>query len=952
MIGASAGAAACSPRHAVDQIVPLLNPPPEGMPGEPLFYRTVCRECPAGCGITARTREGRVVKLEGNPDHPLSHGALCARGQASIQGLYSPNRLRAPLHRTDGTSFAPVKWDQAIDAIAAAIRQRGASPGSLVILSRAEPGSLGALQQAIVRALGEAGERVVYEPFDPAAVRAASQVAFGRDEVPAYRIDRARTIVSFGADFLESWVSPVEHGHMLSRARAREQGRARFVFVGPALTLTAASADSWIGCAPGMEREIALALCHAVLSTGVGAEALPPQERPALAKLLANYPTDAVEKKGSLRPGSLRELAGMLVESSPSVILPPAPVACGRDGTGAALAIALLNHLLGNTGSTVVYGLDRCGDKPATMGELTALTARMKSGSVETLLVIDTDPVGTLPDDLGFAEALDHVPVTAALTIAPTATSDRCRYVLPIHHFLESFGDVQVQRGVLALGQPVMRPLYDTRQAGDVLLQIASRLESPSTDFPFKTFEDYWRQSAANHAMLQEGYSGDLQVAVRDAQRVGGFFSDAAPAPVDWQPGAIDSLSATTPSSSSARPNELPVVLCPDLLRYDGRSAAHPWMQELGDPMTTVTWSETVLFSTELATRLGVSEGDLVGLAVGARHAEFPVYVTPALANGAIGLSAGSATALRLLPATVDARSGGRAFAGAVTSVRPLGRRVELPKLEGVSRSQEGRALAQGVATARSEARRPRHALAIFPDSPQGKHRWGMSIDLDRCTGCKACVAACYAENNIPTVGAEQVALGRAMPWIRIDRFFSEGPNSPRAEFVPMLCQQCGNAPCEMVCPVEATYHSSEGLNAQIYNRCVGTFYCANNCPYKVRVFNFQDPKWPEPIPLRLNPDVSVREKGVMEKCTFCVQRIRYGENKARDEERPLRDGEIVPACAQTCPAQAITFGDLMDKSSAVSRLSGDSRAYRVFEDLKTEPAIAYLARVEPSDGQ
>ncbi len=634
IVGATTGAAACSAPHGTDKLIPLLIPPEEGTPGQPTFYKTICRECPAGCGVTARSREGRVVKLEGNPEHPINRGALCARGQAAIQGLYDPNRPRGPMRRSFAGQLEPAGWEQAIDEISGAMRLplRG---GEVVLLCRAESGSLGALQQAFERALGDTAERVVYEPFAPIAVRTASQQAFGIDEVPVYRIDRAGLILSLGADFLEPWLSPVEHARMLTEARSAPQGRARLVFIGPQLTMTAANADEWLPAAPTLEREIALALCQVVLSLGHRG-AVPLEGVSALAELLEPFKPAVVEQRAGLPAGTLERLGRRLLDARSSIVLPPAPIASGADATAAALAVTLLNQLLGNHGSTVLYGLDPSLDRPAGLEELRALTVRMAAGKVKVLVVIGADPVATLPADLGFAEAMEKVPLTVCLSTSRTATAEKATYLLPEHHPLEAWSETNVRRGVLGLGQPAMRPIFDSRSSGDILLELGARLGLAAAVFPVKPVEEYWRDRVAAYARLEENHTGDLLAAVRDGQQHGGFFGERAATAVEWQPGALAALRTQQPVEIHGDAAWPVLVLTPDVLRYDGRSADKPWMQEIGDPMTTVAWATPLSVSPERASQLAVVDGDVVRLTVGKRSAELPIYVSPGLASGVV----------------------------------------------------------------------------------------------------------------------------------------------------------------------------------------------------------------------------------------------------------------------------------------------------------------------------
>ncbi|HEX8908587.1 MAG TPA: 4Fe-4S dicluster domain-containing protein, partial [Anaeromyxobacteraceae bacterium] len=387
------------------------------------------------------------------------------------------------------------------------------------------------------------------------------------------------------------------------------------------------------------------------------------------------------------------------------------------------------------------------------------------------------------------------------------------------------------------------------------------------------------------------------------------------------------------------------LVPFPTALR--GAGADLPWLREIPDTLSSVSWTPWLELSPAAAARLGLRTGELAAVKTPAGQAELPVYVFPGIRDDAVAFPMGGPEAAALLPVAADASSGALALAGArATVARAAKGRARLPLLEG-SPYQHGRDLVPVVTAREPSPPRPDLSARMYPEPPHPEHRWAMAIDLDRCTGCQACVVACFAENNVPVMGPEAALQGRYMGWLRIERYLGDEPGGALdVRLLPMLCQHCTNAPCEPVCPVYATYHTAEGLNAQVYNRCVGTRYCSNNCPYKVRTFNWRDAEFARPLEMQLNPDVTVRSRGVMEKCTFCVQRIRYAERQARDEGRPVADGEVVPACAQTCPGRAIVFGDAKDPSSRVAALAHDRRAFRALEELGTEPAITYLARV------
>ncbi len=948
--GAAGVAAGCSPKAATQRLVPYLVPPEELVPGKPLFYRTVCRECPAGCGVTARTREGRVVKLEGNPEDPIGAGALCGRGQAAVQALYSPDRLRGAAARGADGKLSPLDWDAAegrlADALAAA---HAAGPGAIRMLTRPEPGTVGALQKAFLRALGaREGDRVAFDPLDPGALRAASEALFGVAELPVHDLGEARTVVSFGADFLETWLSPVELTRQFAAGRGRiGEARTRLVWIGPRLGMTGAAADAWLPCRAGGELPLALALLR-LLADPASRIPLAP-EVAALWPALRPLDPAALALRAGVALDRIEALARELGGRRPSALLGPGPASQGADATQLAAVVALLNLGLGNTGRTVRYGLDPAEDPAAPLAAVRALLDDCRAGKVKVLLVAHADPVGALPAALDVAGALARVPLVVSFGDRPDATTARAQLVLPDHHTLEAFEDAIPRVGVVNLGQPAMTPLADTRATAQVLLEVAAKLPVAAAHFPWTDPYDYLQARYEDYAMMVAGRMLDADLA-RDAAQRGGFWGAAEPVPVRLAPGAAAPFLAL-PAAASPAAGELSLVAFPTSLRREGGGAPVGWLEEIPDAMSSVSYSPWAELSPARARQLEVATGDLIALSTAAGRAEVPVYVTPGIRDDALGLPAGLPATLAVLPADPEAASGAQRFSGAGIAVARTGRTTPLPLLEG-SPYQHGREIVKTVSGAAPALPRPDLSAVMYDSPPHPHHRWGMAIDLDRCTGCQACVVACFAENNVPVMGREAALMGRYMGWIRMERYFGDEPGGPLdVDVIPMLCQQCTNAPCEPVCPVFATYHTADGLNAQVYNRCVGTRYCSNNCPYKVRTFNWMDAEFERPLNMQLNPDVTVRSRGVMEKCTFCVQRIRFATNEARDEGRPLADGDIVPACAQTCPARAITFGDLDDPASRVSALAAEPRGFAALASINTRPAITYLARVrEPED--
>jgi molybdopterin-containing oxidoreductase family iron-sulfur binding subunit len=918
------------------------------IPGRPTFYRSVCRACAAGCAVTVRTREGRAIKLEGSPDDPIGRGALCARGQAELQALYHPARWTRPVRRNAAGALAPIAWDEALAGLASTLRRgagefgRGRVPvqpaGGLAppitgalprvrFVTRPEPGTAGTIQRAFLAALGAgATDRVVVEPLDPGALRVAGRRLFGRAELPAFELGRARSVVSFGADFIETWLSPVELARGLASGRGRVgPERTRFTWIAPRLSLTGASADRWISVRPGGELAFALALLSWLLDPANAVPALAP-EAARLASAAAALDRGALAAQSGATAADVAHLGSELEGRRPSVLLGPPAAMAASDAEALSAIVLLTNLLLGNVGATVLYGLDPLLDPPSPTADLDALLAELGAGAVDALFIHRVDLVRAVP---GARAAFDRVPLIVSFAERPDATTELAHLVLPDRHALEAFGDVSPRKGVVQLGQPVMVPLADTRPASEVLLQLAKKLERKTG----LDSEDLGELVAKRAAAL----AGD----VRRAFERGTIASAVAPEPVQLEVERARELLAHPPHSGPEREGELDLVLFPTALRGDGRGADLPWLNEVPDPLSGVAWSSWVELSPEVARRFGAEDGDLLELETAARgRVELPLSVYAGLRDGAVAVPLGG-------PADVVLGRAARWVA-----VRRTGRTHPLARANGASRVEESGEILHTVSSAQPELPRPDLEPAFYGPPEHPLHRWGMAVDLDRCTGCQACVVACYAENNVPVMGPEAAAAGRNMAWIRLDQYQRRPAPRGRLEIdlLLMLCQQCSNAPCEPVCPVYATYHTPEGLNAQVYNRCVGTRYCSNNCPYKVRTFNWRDARFPRPLDLQLNPDVTVRTKGVMEKCTFCVQRIRAAENTARERGRPPADGEVIPACAEACPTTAIVFGDLLDPSSRVARASAGGRGFAALAELNTRPAITYLARIREGE--
>jgi molybdopterin-containing oxidoreductase family iron-sulfur binding subunit len=1037
-IGALAAAGCAQP--PAERLIPYLIPPNDVLPGIPYWYASTCRECPAGCGILVKQREGRVVKLEGNPRHPVNRGGLCARGHAGLQAAYDPDRLKTPQVKQGG-AWKAVTWDEALRLGA---ERLGAARGKIAVLTGNSTGSLHRLCETWAAAAG--GTHLVYEAFAHESLREANRRTFGQAVVPHFDFARARLLLSLGADFLETWGSPVGYGRDFASLRARADGGA-FVAVEPRLSMTGANADEWVAIRPGGEMALALGLAREILDRGLGSG---PADRGVLLDLVAAYTPEAVEQQTDVPAETVRRLARAFAADQPSLAVAGGIGSQSEQAVALLAAVNLLNYVAGNVGETVRFDRTLSYEQVAAFTDVQRLITAMGEGNVDALVVHGANPAYSVPDWAGFNSALDKVTFKIALTQVMDETAERCDLILPVTHALESLGDAETVRGVHSIVQPGMQrlPMFDARPAGDVLIALATGAGF-GAQFPSDWASYVKGEWKSLHARL--GAGRDFDTFWAEARQNGGVWEEVPPLPTRW----LGSPVFAAPELKGV--GDMALVLYPSLAFYDGRGANKPWLQELPDPTSKVVWGSWVEIHPETAGRLGIATGDPVKIETEAGSLELPAYLYAGLRKDTVAIPLGQGhtaygryatgrgvNALGLLSPAQDQASGAVAYLSAKAKVTKGSKGSKAERLFRTQREpiQAGRGVAQVIpvsalsrppagppdstVVAPSEAalpppapvpaehaiaghlaaaeaspphyepsqsrpgryteprqarpgeKIPAHAVTAFeaPErvrSPRqipvdrgsyanAQHRWAMAIDLNSCTGCSACVVACHSENNVPMVGPEMIKRGREMHWIRIERFEEKvgasaggGPVKNDVRFVPMMCQHCGDAPCETVCPVYATYHNPEGLNAQVYNRCVGTRYCSNNCPYKVRAFNFFDyasPEkesfaFPEPLNWQLNPDVTVRSKGVMEKCTMCVQRILEGKGNAKDEGRAVRDGEIQTACAQSCPTQAIVFGDLLDPESQVSKLSHGERRYWVLEELNTKPGVTYLKKLE-----
>jgi molybdopterin-containing oxidoreductase family iron-sulfur binding subunit len=932
LMGASlalAGVGACT-RQPYEKLVPYVRQPEEVIPGRPLFFATAMPLGGLGMPLLAENHLGRPTKLEGNPEHPASLGATDLFSQASVLGLYDPDRSRTV------TNLGDVKtWNAFLTAVQGAMNAKRTIAGrGLRLLT--EPISSPSLVDQIHTLLTSLPE-AKWHQWDPV-------YGVAQGGAPAARalchFDKADVVVSLDADFLGFGAGSVRYTKdFTSRRRidTPEDALNRLYVVEPVPTITGAKADHRLALKARDVYPFATALSEAVgATTGAPVGDLPEEVRsrwiPALAADLSAHRGTSLIVAGDGQPAAVHALA------------------------------RAMNEALGNVGSTVSYAAPVTASPADGAASLTQLVTDMQAGEVDLLVMIGVNPVFTAPADLNFTEALGKVAIRLHMGLYQDETAELCHWHVPEAHYLESWGDVRAFDGTVSLVQPLVAPLYDGRTplellaamngqagvpAGDVVRQFWTKAfdarlpvtgtRSNSEGQPLLTFDAFWRQA------LHDGFIAGTSMLASETPAAAALAETAA------APAAMSGME---------------IVFRPDSNILDGRFINNGWLQELPKTLSKVTWDNIAYVSFTTGQQLGVTTGDMIEIAHGGRSVQMPVWVMPGTADDTVVVHFGygrrrtGRVGTGLGVDTFGLRTSAAPWFDGDATVTPTGARYALASTQNHFQ-MEGRHPVRVVDA--EEYRTDPHVveelghhvpgpdMSLYPPIEYTGNKWGMAIDLNACTGCGVCVAACVAENNIPVVGKDQVARSREMHWLRVDTYFEGDPADPEGTYhQPVPCQQCENAPCEVVCPVAATTHSDEGLNDMVYNRCVGTRYCSNNCPYKVRRFNFMlysDFTTPELMAQR-NPDVTVRSRGVMEKCTYCVQRINHARIDAKTEGREIADGEIRTACQQACPAEAIVFGDLNTPDSQVVRLKTQERNYGLLEDLGTRPRTSYLAVV------
>jgi len=972
LMGASlalAGATGC--RWEEDKILPHTRRPEGDIPGESRYYATSMDLGGFAVGLRVKSYDGRPIKVEGNPNHPDSLGAAGVLQQASVLELYDPDRSRTAI-RYAGGQGTPASLDDfraAAKEVVAALR--GSQGRGLRILSESSSSpSIADMKRRLVGAYPQA-RWYEYEAVSADNVRVGTEMAFGAAYRPLVSVDRARVILSLDSDFLGVDRSALRLASAFAKGRVPETGEMnRLYVIESAFSMTGGVADHRLALRSELVKAVAAAL-DASISAKLGppVEVGPAQARPAAAFLddpkIAKF-LGVVEKD-------------LLANRGRSVVL------VGEQQPPEVHALAhRLNGLLGNVGGPVSYVPDFTADRPVHAAAIQELAKELEGNTVETLVVIGGNPVFDAPTDLSFEAALAKAKTSIRLGRYEDETSHRCSWHVPQAHYLESWGDSRAYDGTIGIQQPLIAPLHGGLSTLEFLAILLDEPEKEGLEIVKRTLsrrvsdERLWRKAVHDGVLLGSGLT---------------------PVQPPLKPLPVLALTDRERGGMGVGNGQLELTLAPCPKIFDGRFANNGWLQELPDPVLKLTWGNAALIAPATARELGVEDQTLVNLTVGGSTIKIPAIVAPGQAPGSVRVVLGygrtacgvvgigsrvehsftsnlgaelasgdvepiGINAYRLRTTTLTSFGGG-------LGVQPTGEKFKLAmtQMTHAIKDQYGqdelqRRMGELVreTTLEEFTKEPEFArhrvhhrplLSLWQEPVEyDQHKWGMSIDLNRCIGCTACMAACVAENNIPVVGKERVITGREMHWIRVDVYFKGEPEDPQLVYQPLTCHQCEHAPCEEVCPVGATMHSREGLNDMVYNRCIGTRYCSNNCPYKVRRFNYFN--FHEELKLEknetkkmvFNPEVTVRFRGVMEKCTFCVQRIQSVKIKAKNARRTIEDGEIRTACQETCPTGAIVFGDLNDPKSQVRALQSGARSYAMLAELNVRPRLLYLARV------
>jgi molybdopterin-containing oxidoreductase family iron-sulfur binding subunit len=958
LLGASAALAgtACTDYRDKGEIVPYNVKPEEITIGKPNFYASTCTVCPNACGILIRTREGRPIKVDGNPEHPVNKGKICAKGQANILNLYDPERLSVPLKKDD-TRFDEISWKEADNYIIKVLNE--ADDKEIVIITHTitSPTTLNVLEK--FQQKYPATKIYSYELFNDSIKNSAWQKCYDSRNYPLLKWNEARVIVSLESDFLGVENNRIETARLFTEGRNVDTKKFNRLYVIESnLSLTGLNSDYRLRLRPDAQYEFVMSMINELKNKGA-------------INITANtssFSLNSFALKYNLKKETLNQLVTDLISNKGKAIID----AGNSLPENVHIAVNLLNAALGNSN---LYRTDAAKNdllKLSSIKNIEELVSQMNDGKVAAVIHFDCNPVYHFAKDLGYEDALKKVGAIISLTEKESETSFVSNYVLPINHNFEAWGDAQPRKNIISLQQPVIAPLKNTRQKEAILL---TWIDGEAEAFSEKLYYDYLMKNWETSIYPTLNSVLDFKQFWLGALHDGIIYTNE----ITNNPTAINSDAVTfVKDEISKTPEGYTIVLKESYQIGDGRLAGNGWLQELPHPISKITWDNYAAVSEKTCKALGVKNNDVVEVIIEGRKISLPVFMQAGTADNVISIELGYG---REHSGTVASGVGFNAnillsknnihspLIYSNVSINKTGDIYELASSQEHHSFDDERTkdLAQKrhiiqEGTVAGYIKNPKfikekqheNLQSVYEPHQYNGVKWGMAIDLNKCTGCGDCVAACNVENNIPIVGKDQVLKSREMQWLRIDRYYSGTADDPNVSIQPMLCQHCDQAPCENVCPVAATSHSPDGLNQMVYNRCVGTRYCSNNCPYKVRRFNFfnfrdhfKNAYQESPIfALMQNPEVTVRSRGVMEKCTFCVQRISEAKAEATHNQRPLKGSDVTTACQDTCSTNAIYFGDINNKESEFYKYRNHELGYYVLEELNIKPNVTYIAKL------
>jgi molybdopterin-containing oxidoreductase family iron-sulfur binding subunit len=911
----------------IQKAIPYVIQPEEIVPGKALHYATTFFDGHEYASLLVKTRDGRPIKIEGNALSSFNGKGTSARVQASVLSLYDDARLKGA-----SAGKQPMSWDKADEEIINSLNEISRTGGEIVLLTST------IISPSAKRLIKEFGARftnfrwVQYDAVSYSAISEANAEVFGRKVIPDLRFDKANTVVSFNADFLGSWLAPVHFISSYTSRRKLHEGQKdmlRHYHFESGMSLTGSNADQRVPIRPSQEKIILANIYNKIAA--------------ALGKEIFDVPVCEINIESVV--------ADLLANKGKSIVV------SGTNDKRIQLIVNAINVLLGNYEACIDLN-NYINIAEGSDSEMDLLVKDISEGKPGALFIYNVNPAYDYHSSPLFLAGLAKLKLTVNMSTELNEMTGVCKYDCPVHHFLESWNDAEITPGFLSLSQPCIHPIFDTRSFQDSLLGWSGNS---------KNYHDYLRanwEETFYPLSKQSGFEGFWNNSLKE-----GVFTYASQNQKSPEI-KLDSIAGAIESADAGQKEGFEVIFYSSVSLGNGKHSNNPWLMELPDPVAKLCWDNVASISTDDAQALGIVTGDVIKLG---ESIEIPAFIQPGQAKGTISIALGyghsnagkvaDKVGVNVYP-FVSFSEGNRKFSTTVGSIGTTIQKVQLA-LTQTHHSMEGRAIVRETSLKKyledPASGNELHTefeskhQTLYPEVKFDGFHWGLGVDLNSCVGCSACVIACQAENNIPVVGKKEVYKRRIMHWIKIDRYYSDSPQQPMVVFQPLMCQHCDNAPCENVCPVSATNHSSEGLNQMSYNRCIGTKYCINNCPYKVRRFNwyrytnnkaFDFNAVSDLGKLVLNPDVTVRERGVVEKCSFCVQRIQETKLTAKLEGRAVADGDVQPACVQSCPSNALIFGNMNDKESKVSKMKADPRNYHLLEELHTLPSVGYLTKV------